>query len=139
MAILKKADILNGIHDVKEVTIESLQGELWLRPLSSAELDECNYIESKGIGKIKQNATSITNQTQTLELDVYKTTKATDDAKYERIRLSLDNPKNEDDPWTTSEIKELGRAAVKEIHDKVLELSGVDITSEDVKRFPQDN
>ena len=138
MAILKKADILNGIHDVKEVTIESLQGELWLRPLSSAELDECNYIESKGMGKIKQNATSITNQTQTLELDVYKTTKATDDAKYERIRLSLDNPKNEDDPWTTSEIKELGRAAVNEIHDKVLDLSGVDITSEDVKRFPQD-
>lgn len=138
MAVLKKSDILQGIHKVEQIHINELDGELWLRPLSSAEIDECSYIETKGMGKIKQNATSITKQTQTLEIDAYKASKATDDAKYEMIRKSLDNPKNADDEWTTDDIKQLSVKAVNEIYDHVRELSGVEVTSRDVKNFPED-
>ena len=58
MAILTKSSILEGIHKPKQITIESLDGDLWLRPLSSAELDEASYIEAKGLGNVEQNTRS---------------------------------------------------------------------------------
>ena len=75
--------------------------------------------------------------TQTNKFNVLKLTKATDNAKYEMIYKSLDNPKNEDDPWTLEEIRSLGRKAIDEIHEKVQELSGVNVTESDVKQFPE--
>ena len=44
--ILKKSQILQGINDPKPVFIESLNGELWMRPLSSAELHRNKSIRS---------------------------------------------------------------------------------------------
>jgi len=144
MAILKKSDILQGIKKVERVHIESLGGEMWLRPLSSAELDEINYIEAEGMGNFEQNnrakSRNLENSklTQTNKFNVLKLTKATDKAKYEMIYKSLDNPKNEDDPWTLEEIKSLGQKSIDEIHKEVQKLSGLDITESDVKQFPED-
>ena len=144
MAILKKSDILQGINAVQRITIDSLGGEMWLRPLSSAELDEINYIEAEGMGNFEQNnrakSRNLENSklTQTNKFNVLKLTKATDKAKYEMIYKSLDNPKNEDDPWTLEEIKSLGPKAIDELHKEVQKLSGLDITESDVKQFPED-
>jgi len=144
MAILKKSDILQGINAVQRITIDSLGGEMWLRPLSSAELDEINYIEAEGMGNFEQNnrakSRNLENSklTQTNKFNVLKLTKATDKAKYEMIYKSLDNPKNEDDPWTLEEIKSLGPKAIDELHKEVQKLSGLEITESDVKQFPED-
>ena len=144
MVVLTKASILQGINTPKKIKIESLDGELWLRPLSSAELDEINYIEAEGMGNFEQNNRSRNQNfkngelTQTNKFNVLKVTKSSDKAKYEMIRISLDNPKNEDDPWTTEDIKQLGRKATDEIYEKVQELSGVGVTESDVKQFPED-
>ena len=55
---LKKSDILQGINDPKEIRIESLDGTLWLRPLSSSELDEIDKIEAKGMESYETNSKS---------------------------------------------------------------------------------
>ena len=139
MAVLTKSSILKGIKEVKSVTIDSLDGELWIRPLSSAELDEINCIEAEGLGNIEQNMKSQRNKaTQTTKINVLKVTQASNNAKYELIRLGLDNPKNESDPWTLEEIKELPINATDELEQKIKEISGVDVTKSDVKQFPND-
>ena len=140
MAILTKSSILKGIKDVQQVTIESLGGELWLRPLSSAELDEISLIEAEGLGNVEQNIKGqrASNTSQTTKLNVLRITKAQDEAKYQTIFKSLDNPKNESDPWTLEEIQALPINATDELYKKVRELSGVDVTKRDVKQFLSD-
>lgn len=142
MAILTKAQILQGVNTPKQVKIESLDGELWLRPLSSAELDEASYIEAKGMGNVDQQARSRgqdlsnANVNQNNKFNVEKVTRAQDEAKYQMIFASLDNPKNESDPWTLEEIKQLQINVTDEILLKVREISGVEVTKRDVKKFP---
>ena len=139
MAILTKSDILKGINNVQKVKIESLGGEIYLRPLSSVELDEINYIEAEGMGLIEQSSrgTAIRNSTQTSKMNVLKLTKASNRAKYEMIKLSLDNPKNTE-AWEIEDIQMLPKDAVEELHKKVQEISYVEITEVDVKQFPED-
>lgn len=137
MAILTKSDILKGIKNVQKVHIESLGGELYLRPLSSAELDEINCIEAEGMGVMEQNikGAQLNNTVQSSKINVLKITKASAKAKYEMIRMSLDNDKNTE-PWETEEIQELSKDAVEELYKKVQEISKVEITEVDVKNFP---
>lgn len=143
MAIIRKSDVVLGINNVEKVKIESLNGEMYLRPLSSAELDEINYIEAEGMGNLEQNnrtrQQSMKNSelTQTNKLNVLKLTKASDKAKYMMIEKGLDNPKYQDDPWEIEDIKQLPRNAVNEIHRKIQILSGLDVTENDVKNFPE--
>lgn len=143
MAILTKSDILKGINNVQKVEIESLGGELYLRPLSSAELDEINYIEAEGMGLIEQNtrgsAASLANakSTQTSKMNVLKLTKASNLAKYTMIKLSLDNPENKE-KWEIDDIKLLPKDAVEEIHKKVQEICHIEIKEVDIKQFPED-
>ena len=50
MGVLSKLDILNGINHLQKVEIESLGGEIYLRPLSESELQDLEMIESKALG-----------------------------------------------------------------------------------------
>ena len=61
MTVLRKADILMGVDSPKKIEIEALGGELWLRPLSSAEANEILNIEAQGYGTF--NASNIRGQT----------------------------------------------------------------------------
>ena len=71
-----------------------------------------------------------------MAFNVEKVTRAQDEAKYQMIFASLDNPKNESDPWTLEEIKMLQINVTDEILLKVREMSGVEVTKRDVKKFP---
>ena len=139
MAILTKSDILRGIQNIQKVRIESLNGEIYLRPLSSAELDEINYMEAEGMGIIEQSnkGASLQNASQSSKMNVLKLTKATDNAKYELIRLSINNEKNSE-VWELEDIKQLPRDAVKELQEKIKEISKWDVTDADVKQFLED-
>ena len=120
-----------------------MNGELWLRPLTSAELDELNYIEAEGMGNFEQNSRSKSsnlsnaNLTQTNKFNVLKLTKASDIAKYEKIRLSLDNEKYAQDPWETEEIQQFSRPAINQLIEIIDEISGVNVTEHDIKQFPE--
>lgn len=132
--ILNKSDILQGINNPKKIEIEALNGELWLRPLSSAEINEILQVEAQGYGTF--NASS--KQSATLaegKMNIVKMQEKSAEAKYLAIHKSINNPKNTDE-WELQELKLLGKNAIDEIYNKVMEISGVEVTEGDVKRFP---
>ena len=133
--ILTKDKILQGIDTPKKVMITSMNGELWLRPLSSAEVNEVMNIEAKGFGTFDAS----NNRGQTManaKMNLAKVQESQAEAKYIAIHKSINNPKN-DEEWEIDELKQLPHKAINEIYDKVMELSGVDVTEGDVKQFPE--
>jgi hypothetical protein len=135
MTLLTKSDILQGINDPKKVEIESLNGELWLRPLSSAEIDEITNIEAQGYGTF--NASSRQKNTVAEgKMNLPKMQEKSNEAKYTAIHKSINNDKTSDE-WTMEELKEFNKNAIEEIYEKVMDLSGVDVTEKDVKNFPE--
>ena len=136
MTILTKAKILNGIDTPEKVKLETLDGEIWLRPLSSAEVNEVLNIEAQGMGTF--NASNIRGQTQADgKMNLAKMQEKQNEAQYIAIHKSINNPKNSDE-WSIDEIKQLPADAVKEIYDAVMKLSGAEVTTADVKKFPED-
>ena len=136
MSILSKSEILQGINNPQKIQITALNGELWLRPLSSAEVNEVQNIEAQGYGTF--NATNRQNQTTTDgKMNLAKMQEKTAEAKYIAIHKSINNPKNNDD-WSIDEIKQFKTDAINEIYDHIMKLSGVEITEADVKQFPEE-
>ena len=135
MSILSKSEILQGIDNPQKIQIKALNGELWLRPLSSAEVNEVQNIEAQGYGTF--NATNRQNQTTTDgKMNLAKMQEKTAEAKYIAIHKSINNPKNKDN-WEIDEIKQFKSDAINEIYDHIMKLSGVEITEADVKQFPE--
>lgn len=146
MVVLTKSSILNGVNNPQKVQIKSLDGELWLRPLSSSEVDEIVNIEARGFGQFEATNTNRTKGKRQLKgesiskgkMDVTKMNEAEAKAKYTAIFMSLDNPKNSDDPWTFEEIRLLPKNVTNEIKEKVDTISGVNVEEADVDDFPED-
>jgi hypothetical protein len=134
MTVLTKSEILQGIDNPKKIEIEALNGELWLRPLSSAEVNEVLNLEAQGYGTF--NATSNRGKTMTDgKMNLPKLQEKQAEAKYLAIHKSINNPKN--DEWTIDEIKQFRSNAITEIYDNIMDLSGVDTTEDDAKQFPE--
>ena len=136
MAILTKSDILKGIDDPREFTIESLGGEIYLRPLSSSELNEVTNIEAEGYGNFEATTKGRRNPDATGKMNLVKMNKAEAKAKYQALYLSMNNPKN--DEWSLDEIQSLRGDQVDEIYEIVMKISGATTRKEDVKNFPED-
>ena len=134
MAVLKKSDILLGIDDPRKVTIESLGGEIYLRPLSSSEVTLVTNIEAEGYGSFEAT-TRNKSADASGKMNLKKMNEAMANAQYEAIYLSINNPKN-DEEWEKEEIQKLHADAVTEIYEKVMEISGANTTEEDIKNFP---
>jgi len=133
MAILTKSSVLQGIKEIRKVTIETLKGEIYLKPLSSAEVNEVLNIEAQGYGKFKASNTNRVSQAQG-EMDLAKMQKASAEAHYEAIHKSINNEKNSDE-WTIEDLKQLPQNAIDEIYEKVMDISGANVTEADVKQF----
>lgn len=135
MAVLKKSDILLGIDDPRKIMIETLGGEIYLRPLSSSEVNLIVGIEAEGYGNFK--ASNRNRQTEASgKMNLAKMNEATAKAQYEAIYLSINNDKN-DDEWTKDEIQMLKKDAITELYENVMEISGVNTTEKDIKSFPE--
>lgn len=135
MTILTKADILQGIDTPKKIMIESLNGEIWLRPLSSAEVNEVMNIEAQGFGTF--NASNNRGQTMTDgKMNLAKMQEKQAEAKYIAIHKSINNTKTSDE-WTIEELKQFPKNAIDEVYNEVMNLSGVDVTEADMKQFPE--
>ena len=137
MALLTKSDILRGIDEPRKITIKTLGGEVYLRPLSSAELNDVTNIEAEAYGNIETTSKGKRDPNATSRVNLSKMNKATAQAKYKAIFISINNPKNEE-PWTEEEIQRLHDDQVEELYDNVMEISGAGTTKEDVKTFPED-
>ncbi len=136
MAILTKANILQGVDSPQKVQIEALQGEIWLRPLSSAEVNEILQIEAQGYGTF--NASSNRGSTHAEgKMNLPKMQEKQAEAKYTAIHKSINNDKNADE-WSFDELQQLPNNAINEIYDHVMELSGAEVSERDVKNFPED-
>lgn len=135
MAILKKSDILLGIDDPRPITIESLGGEVYLRPLSSSEVNEIVNIEAKGYGVFDAKTRGKTADASG-KMNLAKLNDAEAEAKYQAIYLSINNPKG--DEWTLEELYSLHSDQIDELYDNIMRISGAGITEEEVKRFPED-
>lgn len=146
MALLKKADILKGVNKIEKVTIKALDGELFLRALSAAEIDEITDIEAKGFGQYQTNNKTISHRgkvkneesNSTANVDVSKINKKSNEAVYTMIHKSLTNKEYKDDPYTYEEVTSFSKNAINELKEKVREISGWDTTDEDVENFPED-
>ena len=136
MSLLNKANILQGVDSPKKVMIEALQGEIYLRPLSSAEVNEILNIEAQGYGTF--NASSNRGSTHAEgKMNLPKMQEKQAEAKYTAIHKSINNDKNNDE-WSFNELQQLPNNAINELYNHVMELSGVDVSERDVKDFPQD-
>lgn len=114
----------------------SLGGEIYLRPLSSAEVNKVVEIEAEGFGNFE--ASNLNRKTSTTgKMNLKKMNEATAKAQYEAIYLSINNDKNPDE-WTRDELKTLHKDAITELYDNVMEISGANTTENDVKNFPED-
>ena len=59
MVVVKKSDILKGVKKIEKVKIDALSGdEMYLRPLSQAEINEVDEIEAKAMGIFETNETA---------------------------------------------------------------------------------
>lgn len=126
-----------GIDDPKLVMIDSLGGEIYLKPLSSAEINKVIGIEAEGMGSFEATSKGRKDPNTVGKMNIAKMNAATAKAQYEAIHISINNPKNED-KWNMDEIKALPKNAVTELYDCIMKISGADITVQDVKNFPQD-
>ena len=143
MALLSISEILNGKDDYHEHYIESLGGEICLRPLTTGEWDRIDEIRQKDLGDYIINEKTFTKKKRRVKgemesrakFNINASSKATKKAMYEAIKLSTDNQGNPE-KWTLEHIKKLHKNEITEIYEKIEEISGVD--EEEVEDFPED-
>ena len=141
MAILTKADIIDGKNNIQEVHIESLGGEIYLRPLTRGECTKIEQIQTESMGKFKTKEIASGSRRANMEsngvLDIKATTKATRKAELEAIYLSINNEKN--DEWNRTEIDQLNKNTFDEIYSNVQRISGLlEEVEKEVDNFPED-
>ena len=150
--IIRISDIIDGTNKEEKYMIESLEGEVWLRPLSQKEINEISEIEAAAIGTFETNENSnnrsarsrnIKSQLESKgKLSVLKTTQAQNQAKIKAVAYSLNNSKYDEEKENITEEKllEAPSNVIEEIYSKVQEISGLNNNNleSDVEEFPQD-
>lgn len=132
MGLLTKDKILKGIEKVETVYIESLGGEVKIRPLSSSEWQEIVIEEQKGIGQVKLNVGSLRQTDGTMSIDLAKQTIASFKAKVKAVSLAMTVDGEE---WSENEVEQLLPGVVDEIFEHVREISGIQIEEAELDRF----
>ena len=145
MVVVKKSDILSGIKKIEKVKLDALDGgEMYLRPLSQAEINEVDEIEAKAMGIFETNETahrgrrqkpkSVVESRGKINLDLQQ--KAQHQAKTKAIYMSLDNEKNVgEEAWTETDIGQMPHRLFEELFVNVRRISGIEIDEEDVDNF----
>ena len=144
MAIITKADIINGKHNIQTVRIKKLGGELKLRPLTDGEFHKINALMTSGgvqkmEGKItpeearkkkrdmrRKKKDQPDKNEMSYEIDPMDAAEKKYSADVMAIYYSLQHEECRED-WTEDEIKQFWPAgSVEETALKVYEISGVE-------------
>jgi len=72
------------------------------------------------------------------KVNIAKMSQAAYRGKVESLYLSLNNNHPESEKWEKEDIEKLPGKVFDEIFDKIRDMSGVDITEEEIKTFPED-
>lgn len=134
--VLRKEDILSGINNIQQVRIDGLDGEIYLQPLSESQLSEIDLIEAKAMGVYESSQKGRSEALNRGKINLAKATEASAEAKIAKISLSINNDKSPD-TWDEEEIGSLPRNVVEELIEKIDEISGVNVTTRDVDKFPE--
>lgn len=147
--VIKKEDLLSGKNRIQKIKIEALDDELYLRPLTRAEFSECEAIENRALGDYvtseqskrrgrRQKPKSSINTEG--KVNIEKVSKATYESEKHMIYLSINNEENNKHglKFTEDEIGQFDTPVFVEIAAHVKEISGLDVTEEEVKNFPED-
>jgi len=132
MGILNKETILKGVEKVETVYIESLEGEVKIRPLSSSEWQEIVIEEQKGIGEVKLKVGSLQQTDGTMSIDLAKQTIASFKAKVKAVAIAMSVDGEE---WTEEEVRQLLPGVVDEIFEAVRDISGITIEERELDNF----
>lgn len=135
MVVLTKSSILQGIKQIQKINIKTLDGELYLRPLSSAEVNEVLNIEAEGYGNFEANARGRRTDASG-KMNLKRMNEASANAQYTAIFKSINNEKNEE--WSEDDVKDLPKDVVEELYDHIMRISGAEVTESDVANFPED-
>ena len=145
MVAVKKSDILKGVKKIEKVKIDALSGdEMYLRPLSQAEINEVDEIEAKAMGIFETNETahrgrrqkpkSVVESKGKINLELQQ--KAQHQAKTKAIFMSLDNEKNVgEEAWSETEIEQMPHKLFEELFSHVRRLSGIELSEDEVDTF----
>lgn len=134
MAVLTRADIINGKQNIQTIKFEELGGSLKLRPLTDGELQRITVNMNMGglknmkaqpvmkNGKMDKEATMATLLE---EVDLTAAAEHKYEASCEAIAISLDHDEYPD-KFTIEDIKAFPAGSVDVVASKVFEISGVD-------------
>ncbi len=145
MAKLTKADILKGVDQVKTLYLESMGGEVDVRPLTEGEWAEIEATRGsgakiKGSPKFDKNGNfDIRGMQQDLQvvIDSKEMQELEFEAKAKAVAYGLST---EGEVWTVDEVRQLRPVGVvNEIAEFVFEISGVtEETSQEARSFRTD-
>jgi hypothetical protein len=134
MAVLTRADIINGKQNIQTIEFKELDGSLKLRPLTDGELQRVvTDMNMGGLKKMKaqpvmKNGKMDKEATMATLLEEVDLTAAAEQ-KYEAsclaISLSLDHDEYPD-KFTIEDVKAFPAGSVNPVASKVFEISGVD-------------
>jgi len=130
--VLDKLSILKGVEKVETVHIESLGGEVKIRPLTSEEWIQISMEEQKGLGEVEVNVGSLRQTDGTLKINLQKQAEASFNAKVKAVSLALSCDGEE---WEPGEVKQLLPGVIDEIYAKVMDVSGVNVEESELDQF----
>lgn len=144
MAVLTRADIINGKKNIQTIHFDEVGGKLKLRPLTDCELQRViqtmnmgalKNLKAKPIMKGKELDREATLNTLIEDVDLTEAGKYKYRASLQAIKFSLDHDDYED-KFTEEDIGSFPPGSVDVVASKVFEISGVDDPdNERVKRF----
>lgn len=148
MGLIDKADLFGGKNKVEKIKLENGK-DVYLRPLTRAEVSQCEAIENKALGDYTTNEQSNrrgrrqkpkSHITTEGKVNIEKATKAAFESECKMIYLSWDNEENtkRDITLTEEEVGDIHPKLFNELVFHVKEISGLNITEDDVKTFPED-
>ena len=111
MSKITKADLLNGVDNIKSEYFEEAGGELEIKPLSAGQWAQVQECMSQGVERVGEE----------LKVDASKAQKGQAGAKFTAVSYGL----SVNDRWTTSEVEKLKPSLVDALYNRILEISGL--------------
>lgn len=128
MPILTKEALLKGSKNIQKIELTTIDGSVYMKPLTQAEVTHYNSITAKAMGVIETG-----RRLNNVKVNVEKSTKATHEAQCYALSVSL-SCKEQD--YSEDEVAQLDGALFRELFQHCSEISGLDVNvEEDVEQF----
>ena len=143
--VLSKSDILIGANSYKEITIESAEDSICVRPLTVGEIHTISEMKNKALGDYTANQQTSSKRSVAgklnaqAKMNMEKITIAENKANIKTVYWGLDNESNPE-KFTEEEISRMDPNVFDEILDHVKKISHMEDEDleDDVEDFPEE-